>query len=90
MFTTTDGTFMGIPALAAAWRAGTWPCPAMITWPMITWSTSSGLTPARSSAALIAKPPRSAALKDASAPLIFPMGVRAPATMYEPAMSDAS
>src|SRR6187399_2179333 len=53
---------------------------------MITCSTSSGATPARSSAALIAKPPSSAALNDASAPLILPIGVRAPATMYEPAM----
>jgi hypothetical protein len=34
----------------------------------------------------MAKPPRSAALNEESAPLIFPMGVRAPATMYEPAI----
>ena len=36
----------------------------------------------------MAKPPRSAALNDASAPLILPIGVRAPATMYEPAMHE--
>ena len=53
---------------------------------MMTCSTSSGDTPARSSAALIANPPSSAALNEASAPLIFPIGVRAPATMYEPGM----
>ena len=51
---------------------------------MITWSTSSGATPARSSAAEIAKPPRSAAENDASVPLSLPIGVRAPATMTEP------
>ena len=63
---------------------GTWPWPAMSTWPMITWSTSSGATPERLSASVMATPPRSAAEKDASAPLIFPIGVRAPAMMYEP------
>ena len=31
----------------------------------------------------------SAALNEASAPLILPIGVRAPATMYEPAMMDS-
>ena len=35
----------------------------------------------------MAKPPRSAALKLARAPLSFPIGVRAPATMYEPGMA---
>src|SRR4051812_48113557 len=54
---------------------------------MRTCSTCSGLTPARSSAALMAKPPSSAALNGASAPLILPIGVRAPATMYEPTMT---
>ena len=34
----------------------------------------------------MAKPPRSAALKPASAPDSLPIGVRAPATMTEPAM----
>jgi hypothetical protein len=32
----------------------------------------------------MAMPPRSAAENDASAPLILPIGVRAPAMMYEP------
>ena len=30
------GTFIGMPALTAAWRAGIWPAPACSTWPMIT------------------------------------------------------
>ena len=54
---------------------------------MITWSTSLGLTPARRKASAIAKPPRSAALNEASAPLIFPIGVLAPAIMYEPGIA---
>ncbi len=56
-----DGTVIGMPALTAAWRDGIWPAPAWSTWPMITYSTASGATPARSSAALIAMPPRSTA-----------------------------
>ena len=51
---------------------------------MITWSTSSGATPERPSASVIAMAPRSAPENDASAPLILPIGVRAPAMMYEP------
>src|SRR5664280_1687114 len=74
-------TVIGIPALAAAWRAVTWPPPAWMTWPMRTRSTMSGETPARSSAPLMAKPPRSWALSGESAPENFPMGVRDPATM---------
>ena len=77
----TDGVDIGMPALTAAWRLGTWPWPAISTWPMRTCSTSSGDTPARSRAAAMAAPPRSAAESEASAPDIFPMGVRAPATM---------
>jgi hypothetical protein len=45
-----------------------------------------GVTPARSSAALMAKPPRSVAANDASEPDSLPIGVRAPARMTEPAM----
>ena len=30
------GTVIGMPALAAAWRAGIWPSPAVSTWPMMT------------------------------------------------------
>src|SRR5680860_1921327 len=53
---------------------------------MSTESTWSGATPARSNAALMAKPPRSMALNDASAPESLPMGVRADETMTEPGM----
>ncbi len=77
------GTFIGMPALTAAWRAGIWPAPAWSTWPMITYCTWSPPIPARSRAALIAKPPRSAPEKDFSEPSNRPMGVRAPATITE-------
>src|SRR5437660_2205844 len=40
--------------------------------------------PARSSAALMARPPRSDVENDAQAPDSFPMVVRAPATITEP------
>jgi len=42
--------------LAAAWRAGSCPAPARMTWPRITYSTCSPVSPARASAALIANP----------------------------------
>ena len=45
------GTVIGMPASTAACRAGIWPAPACSTWPMITYCTWSGATPARSSAA---------------------------------------
>src|SRR3954451_2564021 len=51
---------------------------------MITYWTWSPEMPARSSAALMAKPPRFIAVKLLSAPESFPIGVRAPATMTEP------
>ena len=47
---------------------------------VLTWSPP---IPARSSAALMAKPPRSAPEKDLSDPSSRPMGVRAPATITE-------
>ena len=31
-----DGTFIGMPPATAAPRAGIWPAPARMTWPMIT------------------------------------------------------
>ena len=68
---------MGIPPLICAWREGIWPWPACSTWPITTWSTCSGSTPARSSAALIASPPSSVASSEARPPPILPMGVRA-------------
>src|SRR4028119_462907 len=50
---------------------------------MITYSTWSPEMPARSSAALIAIPPRSAPEKSLSEPSSRPIGVRAPLTMTE-------
>src|SRR5215475_465409 len=43
--------------------------------------------PARSSAALIATPPRSTAAKPVSAPSNRPIGVRAPLTITDPGMT---
>ncbi|MGX1250123.1 hypothetical protein RKD48_002634 [Streptomyces ambofaciens] len=56
---------------------------------MITYWTWSPPIPARSSAALIAKPPRSAPEKDFREPSSRPIGVRAPATMTEVVPFDA-
>ena len=56
---------------------------AINTWPTTTWSTSSAATPARSRAAAMATPPRSAADSGDRAPESLPIGVRAPATRYE-------
>ena len=47
----------GMPAATAACRAGFCPAPAVRIWPMMTSSTSSGFTPARSIAALMATVP---------------------------------
>ncbi len=58
----------GTPALSDACRAGAWPWPAGSTLPMITSCTSSGLRPARATAALIATAPRSLAASDAKSP----------------------
>ena len=52
----------GSPAPSAAWRAGAWPWPADSTLPMMTSCTSSGFSPARSTAALIAAAPSSGAV----------------------------
>ena len=71
----------GMPELIAAWRAGFWPWAADRIWPMITSSTSSGFTLARSSAPLIAALPRSWAGTAPNAPLNEPMGVRAALAM---------
>src|SRR5437867_1196864 len=48
------------------------------TLPKNTWSTSSGWTPARSSAAFAATTPRSVAVKSLRDPPKLPNGVRAP------------
>jgi hypothetical protein len=52
---------------------------------MITYCTCSPVMPARSMAALIAKPPSSAPENGRSAPSSLPMGVRAPATITDEA-----
>ena len=77
MLTVSEETSFGIPPLIWAWRLGIWPWPAWSTWPKTTCSTWSGATSARSSAAAMAVPPRSVASSEASAPPIFPNGVRA-------------
>ena len=60
----SDETSLGIPPLICAWREGICPWPACSTWPMITCSTCSGSTPARSSAAAMAVPPSSVASRE--------------------------
>ena len=55
------GVSFGSPAPIAACLAGAWPAPACSTWPMITYSGSSGSSPIRSSAALITIEPSSVA-----------------------------
>src|SRR4051794_486114 len=73
----SEETSFGIPALICAWREGIWPWPAWRTWPMTTWPTCSGSTPARSSAAWMAMAPSSVASMDERPPPILPTGVRA-------------
>src|SRR5680860_734086 len=77
LFTVSEETSLGMPPLIWACRDGTCPCPAWSTWPNTTCCTWSGATAARSSACSIAWPPRSVASSEASAPPIFPKGVRA-------------
>ena len=71
----------GRPAPRTAWRAGAWPCPAGNTQPMITSCTSSGFSPLRSTAALIAVAPSWEALSAENMPCMPPIGVRAMAVM---------
>ena len=77
----TVGTFQPMPAPMALWRAGFWPAPACRTWPMITESTCSALTPLAARAARMAWAPSSTAVKLASCPFRRPWGVRAAARM---------
>ncbi len=79
MLIVSEETSLGMPALICAWREGICPWPACSTWPMTTWSTCSGSTPARSSAASIASPPSSVASSADRPPPILPIGVRAAA-----------
>jgi hypothetical protein len=68
LFTVVLGVLVGSPAAKAAWRAGAWPMPADRTQPMITSSTSEGLTPASATAALMATAPNCGAVTVANAP----------------------
>ena len=77
LWTVTHGTVFGMPAPSEAWRAGAWPDPAWRTLPKMTCSTSSGRTPARSSAPRMAAEPRAGAGRDESFPRNEPTGVRA-------------
>lgn len=81
MFTVWAGTSCGNPAFIAAWRAGFCPRPACSTLPMITSSTCSGATPARSKAARMTAAPSSVAETELRAPLNVPIGVRTALTM---------
>jgi len=74
-------TSFGIPAPIAACRAGACPAPAWRTWPMIAYSTSSGASPIRSSAARMTCDPSSVAGLSASEPPSLPNGVRTAETM---------
>src|SRR5512133_3739816 len=73
----------GMPAPIEAWRPGAWPTPAWSTSPMITYSTSSGSSSARSRAALIAIAPSCGASYPARPPPSLPNGVRAVETMTD-------
>ena len=64
----TAPALLGSPPLKAACRAGAWPWPAIRQLPNSTSVTSSGLMPARSTAALMATPPRSCAARLAKSP----------------------
>ena len=76
LWTVTHGTVFGTPALIEAWRAGAWPWPAWRTLPMMTCSTRSAGTRARSSPQRIAAAPSSLAERVDSLPRNEPIGVR--------------
>ncbi len=71
----------GSPAPSAAWRAGAWPWPAIRQLPISTSLTASPVTPARSTAALIATLPSWCAASALKSPSRPPIGVRAAETM---------
>src|SRR5690606_21742410 len=81
LFTVVQPAASGSPPPSEAWRAGAWPCPAGSTQPMMTSSTSSGFTFARSTAARMAAAPSSGAAQSLSSPWNAPIGVRAAETM---------
>src|SRR5580704_4835504 len=71
----------GRPAPSEAWRAGACPCPAGKTQPIRISSTLSAATPARSTAADIARAPSTGAETSLKSPRKPPIGVRAAPTM---------
>src|SRR3954471_23347332 len=77
----TAPALLGRPPLNAAWRAGAWPWPAIRQLPNSTSPTASAGMPARSTAALMAAPPRSCAERVEKSPWNAPIGVRAALTM---------
>ncbi len=81
LFTVVAGVLSGSPANFEAWRAGACPRLADSTQPMITSFTSSGFTPAFSTAALMAAAPSSVAGTVERLPPKEPMGVRTAETM---------
>jgi hypothetical protein len=83
------GTSTGSPAPTAACLAGAWPAPPWSTCPIVTYSTSSSGTPARSSAARIATAPSWGASWSLSAPPSFPKGVLTAETITARAMEGA-
>ena len=78
LLTVTAAIVVGRPALSAAWRAGAWPTPAPITFPIITSSIRSLDNPDFRIAFSIATPPRSVAERLANPPRKEPIGVRTP------------
>jgi hypothetical protein len=78
----------GRPAPRTAWRAGAWPWPAGSTQPRMASSTSSGFTPARSTAALTAAAPSCGAPSVANCPCMAPIGVRAMEAMTMESAAD--
>src|SRR5215813_6065992 len=82
LLTVYAGTSCGTPLRIEICRAGFGPPPACRALPKVVSSTCSGWTPARSSAALAATTPISAAVCDASEPPNFPIGVRTADTIY--------
>src|SRR5205807_9738167 len=82
LFTVYAGTSCGTPLRMEIWRATFGPPPAWRALPNMVASILSGGTPARSTAALAATTPISAAVIEASEPPNLPIGVRTADRMY--------
>src|SRR5438093_6153592 len=88
LFTVTAPIRSGRPARSIAWRAGACPRPALITFPMITSSTSLPWIPARLTASAIAMDPSFTASTLRSARPYLPIGVRHALPMTMSVMSN--